>query len=172
MKITTREMTKAAIFPALMIATAGISIPLTGAPITLQTLFVMLAGMINGPKLGFGSMVIYILLGIIGLPVFANYQSGLGVILGPTGGFILSFPIAALIVGLIVKRNSKLTYIVAGIIATLIIYIIGIPWMSFILGWKFPETLLYMTIYFPGDIIKILVASLITNRLILYQKYS
>lgn len=166
MKLTVKELTKVAIFPALMIASSGISIPLTGAPITLQTLFVLLAGMLLGPKLGSLSMVLYILLGAIGLPVFANFQGGMGVILGPTGGFILSFPIAALVTGLFIKKENKLSYVTAAVIATAIIYIIGVPWMSYILGWRVQDTLIYMTIYFPGDIIKIIIAILIQNRII------
>ncbi|XMB86585.1 biotin transporter BioY [Mycoplasmatota bacterium WC44] len=165
MKLTVKEMTKIAIFPALMIATAGISIPMTGAPITLQTLFVLLAGMILGARLGALSMVIYIILGAFGLPVFANFSGGMGVILGPTGGFILAFPIAAFITGLLVKQDNKLSYLIAGLIASVVIYLMGIPWLSYMLGWRLQETLVTMSVYFPGDLIKLVLAIFIADRL-------
>ncbi|QVK21828.1 biotin transporter BioY [Mycoplasmatota bacterium] len=159
-------MTNVVIFPTLMIATAGFTITLVGAPITLQTLFVLLSGMVLGARLGFISMVLYILLGLIGLPVFANFQGGYGVIFGPSGGFILSFPIASLVAGLLTKYDNKYSYIISSLAATFIIYLIGIPWMAYILGWRLTETIGYMTVYFPGDVGKIILAILISNRLI------
>ncbi len=159
--MNTKEMIKATIFPALIVATIGISIPMTGAPITLQTLFVLLAGLLLGAKLGFVSMVLYLMLGVIGVPVFAGFSSGLAVITGPTGGFLLAFPLAAYVAGFLKDKNLWL----AVISASLVIYIIGVPWMSNYLGWTILTTLSYMTIYIPGDIVKLIAAIIITKRL-------
>ena len=159
--MNTKEMIKATIFPALIVATIGISIPMTGAPITLQTLFVLLAGLLLGAKLGFVSMVLYLMLGVIGVPVFAGFSSGLAVITGPTGGFLLAFPLAAYVAGYLKDKNLWL----AVIAASLVIYVVGIPWMSNYLGWTILSTLSYMTIYIPGDIVKLIAAIIITKRL-------
>ena len=108
MNLTTKEITLVAIFPALMAATSWLTIPIgIGAPITLQTLFVMMAGLILGKKLGTISVFVYVMLGAIGIPVFAGMQGGIGVILGPTGGFIIAFILMAYLSG--IMKNIKIT---------------------------------------------------------------
>ena len=80
-----------ALFTALIAVLAQISIPLPGGvPLTLQTLAVPLAGIVLGPRRGTFSTLLYVLLGAIGIPVFANFTGGLGIVLGVTGGFIIS----------------------------------------------------------------------------------
>lgn len=159
----TKEMIKVAIFPALIAATIGISIPLTGAPITLQTLFVILAGLLLGANLGLTSMILYLILGLIGIPIFAGFSSGFGIIFGPTGGFLIAFPIAAFVAGYV--RSKYNNYTIAAVAATLVVYIIGAPWMSLYLGWSVWATLTFLTVYIPGDIIKIIAAVIIAKRL-------
>lgn len=159
----TNDLIKIALFPALIVATIWISIPMAGAPITLQTLFVLLAGLLLGAKRGALSMVIYLLLGAIGLPVFAGFSGGLGVIAGPTGGFLLSFPIAAYAIGYLKEKTGKLT--ISAIVATVIIYLIGIPWLAIQLGMSIGAAASIMVVYIPGDLIKILAAVVIANRL-------
>ena len=83
----TKEMIIIALFPALMAATAGIAIPLWTLPaVTLQTFFVFMSGLLLGPKKAGLSMVIYLLLGAIGLPVFSNYTGGIGIIYQKVAG--------------------------------------------------------------------------------------
>lgn len=158
----TNEMIKVAIFPALIVATIWISIPMAGAPITLQTLFVLLAGMLLGRKLGAISMIVYLLLGVVGIPVFAGFSGGAGVIAGPTGGFLLSFPVAAYIAGLL---KDKYNLYVAAFAATIVIYLIGIPWLASQLGMSLGAATSIMLVYIPGDIVKIVTAIIITERL-------
>jgi biotin transport system substrate-specific component len=108
-------MVFAALFASLTGAVAWFNIPLpfTPVPITLQTLMVLLSGAMLGSYYGGLAMIIYLLLGAIGLPVFAGGSSGIGVLLGPTGGYLLSYPIAAFVVGKMIERkklNSFLKY--------------------------------------------------------------
>jgi len=101
-------MVFAALFAALTAAVAWFKIPLpfTPVPITLQTLVVLLSGAMLGPYYGAISMILYLTVGAIGLPVFAGGGSGLGALLGPTGGYLFSYPIAAFVIGLIIKKEQ------------------------------------------------------------------
>jgi biotin transport system substrate-specific component len=95
-------------------------------PYTLQTWFVLMAGVFLGKRNGAISMSFYLLLGIMGVPVFSQWGFGLTKILGPTGGYLLSFPIAAFVVGyLIENRNSFLWLMVSMVAGIMIIYLMG-----------------------------------------------
>ena len=94
---TTREICFIGIFVAIIALCAQISIPLGPMPFTLQTFAVFLAGIVLGAKKGFVAALVYILLGAIGLPVFSLFRGGLGMIFGAAGGFILSFPLMAVL---------------------------------------------------------------------------
>ncbi|MCL2550466.1 MAG: biotin transporter BioY, partial [Methanimicrococcus sp.] len=94
-----KKMVFAALFAALIAVGAWIRIPLPFVPITLQTFFVLLAAVTLGRNWGPVCIIVYLLVGLIGYPVFAGGSSGLGVILGPTGGYLYSFVIVAFIVG-------------------------------------------------------------------------
>lgn len=101
---TTRNVARAAVFAAATSATAPASLthPLVpNVPITLQTLWVFLAGIVLGPLWAGVAFALYLLAGVVGLPVFAGASAGLGVLLGPTGGFLVGFPLAAVTVGLV-----------------------------------------------------------------------
>ena len=104
-----KGMVFAALFAALTAAVAWFKIPLpfTPVPITLQTLVVLLSGAMLGAYYGALSMIIYLSLGVIGLPVFAGGSSGIGVLFGPTGGYLFSYPIAAFVIGKMLE-NKKL----------------------------------------------------------------
>jgi biotin transport system substrate-specific component len=108
-----KGMVFAALFAALTGAVAWFNIPLpfTPVPITLQTLMVLLSGALLGAYIGAMAMIIYLLLGMIGLPVFAGGSSGIGAILGPTGGYLLSYPIAAFVVGWMIKKKKLSAYL-------------------------------------------------------------
>ncbi len=107
-KLKLKGMVFAALFAALTGAVAWFKIPLpfTPVPITLQTLAVLLSGAMLGPYYGALSMIIYLVVGAIGLPVFAGGSSGVGALLGPTGGYLFSYPLAAFVIGkMLEKRN-------------------------------------------------------------------
>ena len=103
-----KEMVFAALFAALTAAVAWFKIPLpfTPVPITLQTLVVLMSGAMLGSYYGALSMIIYLVLGAIGLPVFAGGSSGIGALLGPTGGYLFSYPIAAFVIGKMLERKN------------------------------------------------------------------
>lgn len=124
-----KGMVFAALFAALTAAVSPIKIPLgfTPVPITLQTLMVLLSGAVLGANLGALSQFLYVLVGALGLPVFAGGGSGLGALAGPTGGYLISYPIAAFVIGWIAKdRNKKskaVSYIALAVLALLLLII-------------------------------------------------
>jgi biotin transport system substrate-specific component len=122
---------------SLLVALAArISIPLpfTPVPITGQTLAVLLVGAALGSRLGFLSLLAYLAEGAMGLPVFAGGTGGLAKILGPTGGFLLAFPLAAGLVGLLVERfgldRSFLGTLLAMLAGNALLYLVGLPWLA------------------------------------------
>jgi len=116
-------------FSILTAVSAQISIPIKPVPFTLQTMIVLLAGAFLGAKNGAYSQVLYIFLGAIGLPVFAQTADGtmgLARLIGPTGGYILAFPVAAYLVGLLTEKNQKyLSVIISMFIAELVVIAFG-----------------------------------------------
>jgi len=125
-KLSVHDLCLIGIFTAIISALAQISIPMPyGVPMTLQTFVIPIAGIILGPKNGTLSALTYILLGAFGMPVFAGFTGGLSIVLGPTGGFILSFPMMAFAAGIGAKNNNKV-WLTFGIIAGSVInYLCG-----------------------------------------------
>ena len=109
MKINTKEITLVALFAGLTAVGAFISLPLGPVPITLQTIFVLLSGILLGAKLGALSQIVYIALGLIGVPIFSGFTGGPQSVLKPSFGFIIGFVFAAFIVGKIAENNSQFT---------------------------------------------------------------
>jgi biotin transport system substrate-specific component len=124
-------------FAALMMIGANITafapfLTMGGVPITLQTFFAILAGLILGSRLGAISMTVYMFVGLAGAPVFAKFSGGFGSIISPTFGFIISFIFVAYIVGKIVEKNGHLnSYIFAALVGCTINYLFGTNWMYF-----------------------------------------
>lgn len=123
----TRDLSICSLFAAITAILAQISIPfIGGVPLTLQLLSVSLCGVVLGSKKGCISILVYIILGAIGLPVFANFSGGFQNIIGPTGGFIISFPIVAFIVGLVSERTNNIIVIfISTVLSLLVSYIVG-----------------------------------------------
>jgi biotin transport system substrate-specific component len=173
-KINIRQMTLISLFAALTAVGAFISIPIYPVPLTLQTLFTLLAAMTLGSVMGASSQIIYVLLGIVGIPVFAGFKAGIGILFGPTGGFLFGFIISAYIIGKIIelkKEKNIFYYFLAGIIGTIILYIIGITQLSLVTGIGVKKALMVgMFPFLPGDILKIIAASFIASKLKLVIK--
>ena len=140
-------------------------------PITLQTLGIYLASCILKPKLAFSASLVYVLLGAIGLPVFSGFNGGLSSLLGPSGGYIFSFPITALVISLIVNsRHSTILKIIAMIIGTFICYFIGTVWFMYVTKNTLLSSLMMCVVPFiPGDLIKIAIASILSKKIKLQQ---
>ena len=120
-------------FSILTAISAQISIPIKPVPFTLQTMIVLLAGAFLGAKNGAYSQVLYIFLGVIGLPVFAQTADGtmgFARLIGPTGGYLLAFPVAAYLVGLLTEKNQKyLSVIISMFVAELVVILVGTSYL-------------------------------------------
>jgi biotin transport system substrate-specific component len=174
LKLTTRDLIITALFTSLTAVSGFISVPLGPVPITMQTIFVVLSGLIIGAKLGALSQIIYVILGLIGLPIFSGGTGGLISIVSPTFGFLIGFIVAAYVIGKLTEKNKSLTKIIyAVIVGSLIIYIIGVPYFYFIFthylgkGINFYQALKFACLPFiPGDIIKAIISITLAKQLI------
>ncbi len=166
-----RNVTHIALFAAL-IAVLGL-VPkidlIAGVPITAQSLGIMLCGTVLGAKRGALAVLLFLLLVAVGLPLLAGGRGGLGVFVGPSAGFLIGFPIAAFVAGLIVERWTVGIGIAAfagavtgGIV---VLYVFGIAGMSLVLGKTLPEAALLATPFLLGDLIKAGFAAGITRGL-------
>ncbi len=147
-----------------LLAQVKIPLPFTPVPLTGQTLAVLLIGATLGARRGAASIVLYIALGAVGLPVFAGGASGLAYLAGATLGYLIGFVIAAYIIGLLAERGlerSVRTSVLPFLIGTVIIYVCGVAWLTFVLG-SFSKALSAGLLPFLiGDAIKLLAASLV-----------
>ncbi len=121
----------AALFSALLSVSAYIALPVGSVPFTLQVYVVLLAGMVLGPRLGALSVVAYLLLGLAA-PVYSGGTSGLGVLLGPTGGYLFGFIAAVVVTGLIAgSPDAGLPRLLtAGLVGLAPIYVLGAAWLA------------------------------------------
>lgn len=163
-----KKLVYASLFAALTAVAAWVTIPLPYVPLTLQTFFVILAGALLGAYFGALSMIVYLLLGFVGLPVFSGGRSGLGVLAGSTGGYLVGFVLCAIVVGLLVERRKSpgfLWYCMSMAAGTLALYACGAAWLSVVMRWDIAQALAVGTLPFlPGDILKIVVAAFIAKR--------
>lgn len=127
-KISTKEICSIAIMTAITAVLAQISIPMPlGVPMTMQTFAVTLAGIILGAKSGTISMMVYLLLGAVGVPVFAGFSGGFQDLIGPTGGFLLSFPLMAFLIGMGTKlRKQKGMFLLFLVLGAVSNYVVGV----------------------------------------------
>src|ERR671910_677156 len=130
-------MIRAALMAAVTAVAAQIALPIFPVPFTLQVLAVVLSGLLLGPRYGALAQIIYLLVGAIGVPVFAEFRGGLGVLLGPTGGYLLSYPIAAAVAGLATnatrgaaRRRALWTSLLWGCAGLAVIYALGATWLA------------------------------------------
>lgn len=176
MKISTKEITLVSLFTALTAIGAGISIPIGEVPITMQTLFVLLSGIILGPKLGALSQIIYIMLGLVGIPIFAGFTGGAQSVMKPSFGFIIGFVFAAYIVGKITHTSEGLSskkIWIGSLMGTIVIYLFGLPYMYYMLNIIMAKNLGFYAIlkggcllFLPGDLIKLVVASVVSVKIL------
>lgn len=164
-----RRMVYAAMFGALTAIGSFIVIPLQPLPITLQTFFTGLAGVLLGGYTGALSQIIYVLLGIIGLPVFAGGKAGFGTLLGPSGGYLIGFIVGAYIIGKIVeaRRKAGLAWIVlALIVGNLVIYALGTLQLALVTHFSLLKSLLVGVVPFLiGDLLKLMAAAWLALKL-------
>jgi biotin transport system substrate-specific component len=157
-------------FAALLAVLAQIAIPTgTPVPITLQTLGVVLAGAVLGPWRGFLSVTLYLVVGLAGLPVFAEATGGVAVLTKASAGYLLSFPFAAAAIGALVLLGARRgwhtrawwIFTAATLVTVTVIYIPGILVLGWRVGVDLPTALGYGAVYLPGDLLKNAVAAMV-----------
>lgn len=162
-----KTMVYTALFVALITIGSFIFIPIGPVPIVLQNMFVLLSAIILGPLQASICVGIYLLSGFAGLPVFAGGVSGLGKLVGPTGGYLIGYLPAVLVTGYISKTLGKKlsSYIIAMSIGSLFIYSIGVPWLMVVASLNLKKALIVgMYPFLIGDVLKIIAAAFIAKK--------
>jgi biotin transport system substrate-specific component len=166
-----RNLTHIALFAAL-IAVLGL-VPkidlMAGVPITAQSLGIMLCGTVLGAKRGAAAVLLFLALVAAGLPLLAGGRGGIGVFASPSMGFLLGFPVAAFVAGWVMERTTLPVALAAGAGSVIggigVLYLFGIVGMSVMLGKTLSEAAFLAMAYLPGDIVKVVVAALVTRAL-------
>jgi biotin transport system substrate-specific component len=180
MKLRTTDLTAAAMFVALMAVGANITsiapfLVVGGVPITLQTFFAILAGVVLGSRLGAIAMMVYAFVGLVGVPVFAQFGGGFGTFLKPTFGFIVSYVFTAFVTGYIIEKmkNTAGVFALAALVGMAINYVFGTNWMYAAYkiwaaapdGFTYKMAWLWMVVPLPKDIILAILAGVVGHRL-------
>ena len=170
MKLSTKNLVLVGLFTAVTAVCAQISIPLpfSTVPFTLQVLAVCLSGAILGRKLGAMSQIVYLLVGAIGIPVFAGFSGGISKIVGNTGGYLLAYPIAAFIIGYAFeKKKGFVISFLSMLLAIVVIYVSGVTQLKYIAGFPWATAYLYGAAPFIiFDVIKALLATFVATAVI------
>ena len=162
-------ITRAALMAAVTAVAAQITVPLTPVPFTLQVLAVILSGLLLGARIGALAQAVYVLVGAVGVPVFSGFTGGLGHVFGPTGGYLISYPIAAAVAGLAAqsvarspRRRALLTALLWGYAGLAVIYALGATWLAVVAGLSPIEAIATGVLPFVGfDLIKVALAALV-----------
>ncbi len=148
---------------------AHVAVPLTPVPVTLQTLFVILAGAMLGPSLGAASQMAYLAMGVAGMPVFAG-GFGLAYLAGPTGGYLLAFPATAFVAGIVARRvagrgvTAGLALFVGLFLASLVTLGGGTAWLAVYTGDLSAAAAAGLIPFLAGDVLKVGIATLLAWR--------
>ena len=134
MRLSVREMIMVGVGAALMAVFSQLSIPLPSVPLTLQVFGVVIISVILGKKLGTLSIIVFMLLGAIGLPVFAGFTGGLNIITGATGGYIIGFVFMAFIIGYFIEKDKKALEFIGAYLVLAVDYIFGVIQLKLLMG--------------------------------------
>lgn len=168
MKITARDITFTALMAACLCLISPLSIPLPGGvPITLSLFVIFITGIILGAKRGTAALCIYLLLGIIGLPVFSGFSGGLEKVLGPTGGYMIGYIFLVLCTGLASDKSNSVIVMFLGMLLGLVIcYIFGTVWLAFVMHTDIKGALMAGVVPFIlGDMIKLVLGLILGIRI-------
>ena len=158
----------------LLTISAKIKIPFYPVPMTMQTFMVLFLGISFGYKIGVATVILYLLEGLLGLPVFSNSpEKGIGVayFVGPTMGYLIGFIFASFLAGYL-KYNSSLIIIFFKILfSTSIIYILGVLWLGSLIGWDKPIMQLGVYPFLLAELFKILLLTFLTKKIIKLRKF-
>ena len=164
--VSTAQMTVTALMTAItcILAPMALPIPISPVPISLTNLVIMISIYVLGFKDATISYIVYLLLGLVGLPVFSGFTGGLGKLAGPTGGYLIGFIFLALIAGLFVDKfpKNRILAVVGMLIGMAITYIFGTEWLAIQLKMSFVAALSVGVIpYLAGDAVKIIIAIIV-----------
>ncbi len=167
--MTVKDMVYAALFAAVTAALGllpMVVVPMVAAPITAQSLGVMLAGGILGAKRGALALAVFTALAAAGLPLYAGGRGGIGLFLGPTGGFALGYVLGAFLTGWLTERMwSRLNAVkafVAGVAGGIgMVYLLGIPWLGAVARIGLHKAFIGSMVFLPGDLLKAALAAVI-----------
>ena len=163
-KITIQNMCFIALMTALMCVLAPFSIPIGPIPLSLASLVVYFITYVLGPWKGAASVLLYILIGMTGVPVFSGYSGGLAKLVGPTGGYIAGFVFVALAGGIIIKKCKYNIWLsmIGLVIGTVLLYLLGTAWFIYLTHMSISNALkLCVLPFLIGDSIKIIAATLL-----------
>ena len=166
--LSTKKLTLAALMSALLCLLAPLSIPIGPVPITLSLFVIYIISYVLDVNTAIISVFIYLLIGAAGIPVFAGYKSGIGIILGPSGGYLISYLLIVYISSYINNKypNKKIVQLFAMFISLIICYIIGTIWFSVFKKMTFVESLFICVFPFIiTDMIKIIAACIIGTEI-------
>ena len=174
-KSRTYKMILVALFAALIAVGAFIRIPVPLVPFTMQTFFIVLAGMMLGKKLGAASALVYLAVGLVGFPVFTQ-GGGIGYVLKPSFGYLIGFIVGAFITGAIARKVPQPSFwrlMVAALAGLLAVYVIGTTYFYFLSNYYLGKQVSVWTavlycflVFVPGDLVKSVIAALIAKRMI------
>lgn len=142
--LSIKEITLVGMCAALMAIFSQLSIPLpfTSVPVTLQIFGLVVLAVIVGAKIGTLSIIVFVILGAIGLPVFANFTGGFGVIIGPTGGYIIGFIIMAFLIGYASSKQNKILLFIASYVGLTIDLLLGTLYLKIVTGMSIQSALI------------------------------
>ncbi len=142
-------------------------IPFVQIPFTMQTMFIILAGFIFTPFEAFLTVLLYVFIGAVGLPVYSGARGGMSVLLGPTGGFIMLFPLVSLLIATLKSKTKNIIYdLIVGIfIAIISLYLLANIWLSVTLSLNYWVALLSLLPFIPLDVVKLLLAYFVYIKL-------
>ncbi len=163
-----KDLVFTAMFAAIIAVCSILSIPIGEVPVTLQTFAICLTAAMLGRKRGTLAVFVYILLGAVGVPVFAGMSGGVGILAGPTGGYIIGFLPAALIIGTAAEKweRKALPLALSMALGLLVCYAFGTVWFMVVMHMGLLESLMMCVVPFLlFDAVKILLAVILSNRL-------
>ena len=158
----------------LLAISAKIKIPFYPVPMTMQTFVILFLGLSLGYKIGLATVGLYLMEGIIGLPVFSNSpEKGVGLIYftGPTMGYLIGFLSACFIASFVKKNESYLIIFLKLVLSVSTIYILGVLWLGTIIGWDKPILSLGVYPFLLAEIVKILILTLLSKKIINLRKF-